>query len=332
MTRGKKLLVLLGTLLLLTAVTWVVKQLAAEKAPEESVSPLLAIDGETVTALSWSYGDQSFRFERNDGAWHFPEDESFPVSKTKMEQLLSTLNGIIVKKTIQEPETLSEYGLESLNCTVERSQGSPITLRWGMESPLGGRYLTLDGSTVYLVEEQVVSSFQVDLYAMLRQESIPAFNHITKVTVERKGEDLVLRKDSDRWLDQKGQELDTALVSDFLTTVTALYWSDTITHNADERQLREYGLLSPKAVVTVDYSETTQVPTELKNSAGQPIMEAVTEEKTFVLELGNATQEGVYARLAGSPMVYEIYDSYGEELLRVTTEQLLPQADGSETA
>lgn len=328
MTRGKKLFVLLGVLAVLIGAAWAVTMSDTEETTVETVEAVVAIDSAAVTELSWQYEDIAFQFLKNENGWQYPADEAFPVSPTAMDTLLAAINGMIPEKTITDVTDLAEYGMDAPACTIQVQGDEEYSILIGGESAMGSyRYVTLDGNTVYMVDDSVLSNFQVELYAMLREESLPVLNNVSAITIERKKETIRLCYESEEWHSvDNGEEtlLDSSLVDGFIDDISTLFWSNTVTHNATEKQVKEYGLQKPVAVLTVEYAEKTQKPTELTDSDGNTLMETITEKKTFVLELGNATEEGVYARLQGSNMVYEIYESYSYEILNLAIEDLLP--------
>lgn len=327
MTRGKKLFALFGVLVVLMASLCVVTRLNAEDEEAEPAEAVVTVDTAEVTELSWQYGDVAYQYVKNDSGWVDPADDTFPVSPTAMDTLLAAINGMIPEKTIADVTDLAEYGLEAPACTIYVQGDEEYSISIGGESAMGSyRYVTLDGTTVYMVDDSILGSFQVERYAMLRQESIPVLNNVTSVTIERKNKSIQLRYENEEWHSLDGDEetlLDTDLVKGFVDDISTLYWSNTVIHNATEKQLKEYGLQKPAAVLTVEYAEKTQKPTDLTDSDGNAIMETITEEKTFVLELGNVTEEGVYARLQGSNMVYEIYESYSYEIMNISVENLI---------
>lgn len=332
MTRGKKLLGLLAVLVLLVAATATVRHFNREEDTAAETVPVMTVDTNAVTSLGWQYGDTAFLFVKEDGGWVYPADESFPVSPTTMTALLEALNGMTAEKTLTEVDDLGEYGLDAPACVIEITGDAAYTVSIGGESVMGGNcYVTLDGSTVYMTDDGILSDFTVELYSMLRQESIPAMSNVTSVTVARKGDTLELHRETDSdgntvWHGLDGDEellLDNDPVSGFLTDVRTLYWSNTVTHNADAAALKAYGLTKPRAVLTVAHTETTQTPTDLKDSDGNTIMDTVTEDKRFVLEIGSASESGVYVRLQDSAMVYEITESYAYEILNIAYSDLI---------
>lgn len=328
MTRGNKLIALLSLLVVLICAAWGVTMVSAETETEEAAEPVMSFETGSVTELSWQYEDTAFRFLKDENGWQYPADETFPVSTTAMEGLLTALGALYPQKTITDVTDLGEYGLDAPACTIDVQGDEAYNIRIGGESAMGSyRYLTLDGNTVYMVDDDILSDFQVELYAMLRQESLPVLNNVSEITVERKDGTIHLCYENEEWHSvDHGEEtlLDSSLVDGFIDDISTLFWSYTVTHSATEKQLKEYGLQKPVAVLTVEYAEKTQKPTDLTDTDGNAIMETVTEEKTFVLELGNATEEGVYARLQGSNMVYEIYESYSYEIMNIEVDDLLP--------
>ncbi len=96
-------------------------------------------------------------------------------------------------------------------------------------------------------------------------------------------------------------------------------------YKADLKTLGNYGLDSPAVTVTVNYIETTEVETNETDEDGEPITETREEEKSLTLELGSYAEEGCYARLAGSGMVYLIDASICDSLLYTLADELLPE-------
>lgn len=330
MKRGSKLIALLAVLVLLVGLTALVKNRNQASDEEDAVNQfLIELETADVTELSWQYGEEKFTFTRMGSGWSYPADAAFPVSQAAVENLLTTLNSAVVSKTIEDVADLAEYGLAAPTCVITVTSGSTRTVSIGNESAMGGEvYVTLDGQTVYLVSANVLSAFTVELYSFLHEESIPYMSNVTDVLVERKSGDLEIHAETGGsgtvWHAVSGGEeleLDTSLVKRFITTVSGIYWSGCVEHNADAAALKAYGLNSPRAVLTVTYTENTQ------GENG----ETVSTEKTFTLEIGSDTENGVYVRLPGSAMVYEISDSFSYEILHTMVDDLLPAKEEAES-
>ena len=95
-------------------------------------------------------------------------------------------------------------------------------------------------------------------------------------------------------------------------------------YKAELKDLADYGLDDPAVTVTVNYIETTEVETNETDEDGNPVYETREEEKSFTLELGDYAKDGVYARIAGSEMVYLIDSAICDSLLYTEVSELLP--------
>ena len=332
MTKGKKLGAMLSVLAVLMVLIAVVRSGDTEEETLSETVQILSIEETDVTAFGWQFGDTEYRFLRTDSGWTYPADESFPVSPTTMSALLEVLHGMTADRVLTDVTDLAEYGLDVPACVITFEGDAAYTVSIGGESAMGGsRYVTLDGQTVYMTDDGILSNFTVELYSMLRQESIPNMDDITAVTIVRNREELVLRRETDEdgntvWHGLDGREeitLDTDLTEDFTDDIGYLYWSTTVAHNADAKVLKGYGLHKPAATLTITYAVTEQVATELTDSDGNAITGNVTKEYDFVLELGDASPNGVYARLQDSAMVYEVNEAYAYEVMEIEYEHLM---------
>lgn len=152
------------------------------------------------------------------------------------------------------------------------------------------------------MDSTLSSAFSVGLYDIVAMEELPAFGDSSALTVaqpegllslsyQEDGSTLTWRKDAHWFLDQDGTwlALDSAKVSTLISAVTGLSWQSCVAYNADEAQLEDYGLGEDAAVVTLSYTA-----------------EGDDSLQTFVLRLGSDTDDGTYAALDGSRMVYLI--------------------------
>lgn len=338
MKRGAKLIVLLAVLVLLAGLTVAVQNTDFDREEEAETVYLLELDASSVTELSWQAGDMTLTFARTADGWSLPADAAFPVRTSAVESLLADLSGAVAAKTISHVTDLGEYGLDVPSCVIRITDGETRTISVGSETAMGGSYyITMDGQTVILVDSDALLGFDSVPWDFLQTESIPYMGTVTDVRVERTRDTLEIHLETADsgtvWHGVvNGEEfaLDPTLTAAFVETAGGIYWDTCVAYNADAAALKAYGLDEPAAVLTVTYTRTSYVETELTDDNGQTITEAVTDAYTFVLEIGDETETGAYARLAGSSMVYEISDSFSDELLYLTINDLLPAEDTGE--
>ena len=88
MNRSKKLYILLGILAVACIATFAVMQMEERKEQiKETGEIILELPSESVHSLSWEYNEETLAFHK-DETWLYDEDENFPVSEKKINELL----------------------------------------------------------------------------------------------------------------------------------------------------------------------------------------------------------------------------------------------------
>lgn len=346
MKRGKKLWIMLLALVILCGLSVVVTRINPENQEEEETEAAetveLTLDIEAVTGISWTYDETSLKFSFADEAWTYDDDAVFPVDSAVLEPILEAITGISAQEVLEAAEDPGEYGLDEPACTIVINTGEETEIKIGDESGMGGqRYLSNGDGKVYLVDEDLLDEFDLELYDFLKEESIPAMSDVLELKIEAEtlNQEIVYLEDSGLtysdsyvWFmkgeNEAGEDgylvLDTELTEEMITALTGLSWSECVNYNADAAALAEYGLDAPTAVVEITYLETVQVETSKKDDDGNVIYEEQTSEKTFTLEIGTYDDSDCYARLSGSNMVYLIDGEISDYALYSDYEALRP--------
>ena len=111
MKRFKRLGILLGALAMICGVTFGVSRYEQRKEEiKNSDEVILELAVDDVTALSWEYDGTSLAFHKDEG-WRYDEDENFPVSEEKMDELLGMFESFGVSFIIENVEDYAQYGL-----------------------------------------------------------------------------------------------------------------------------------------------------------------------------------------------------------------------------
>ena len=341
MKRAKKLLILLGVLIVVCAAAFAASKLNPELntgSDDTESSAVFTLDADSVTSLSFRYTG-SLSFERDGGTWYSNDDPDFPLDSSRIDRMVSAISSISAERTIDEPAELSEYGLSNPICQVTVSTGSSgqSVLSFGSEAELGGsRYMSTGDSKVYLVDKNIIDSFDCGLYDLVTKELLPDMSNIVSFTVESGDSRYELDhiensglaySDGYVWFYKDGDDyltLDTALTNAFTGKITGLTWGDCVNYKANDDDLRAYGLAEPTAVVRVNYIESSEVATNMTDSNGSTIYDTQETEHTFRLEIGRYLDDKCYARIAGSQMVYLIDGTICDNLLHATYESLQP--------
>ena len=310
MKRGKKLLAMLAALALIAGAFVLVALLNPTEDTQDGTAyqTIFKLDPEKVTNIGWKYSD-AVSFTKTENGWVNDADSAFPVDVSCLENMLKALTEVGASKTIEKPADLNQYGLQHPFCSITVTvDGTTHNLAIGDQNSFNGvRYFSIGDGNVYLVENSIAASFNFGPEGALLMETIPELSGITslKVTTKSRNYEIVYEKDSSKaysshytwFMDDKF--LDTENTLALLSVLQNLEWRSCADYNATE--LAQYGLDAPEAVATVTYSG-----------------------KTFVLELGKEVEKGVYARLAGSNMVYLVDDDVLDALADTTYNDLVP--------
>ena len=341
MKRAKKLLILLGILIVVCAAAFAASKLNPELSTgsdDDESSAVFTLDADSVTALSFKYTG-SLSFERDGSTWYSNDDPDFPLDGSRIDRMVSAISSITAERTIDEPAALSEYGLSDPICqvTVSTGSGEQLVLSFGSEAELGGnRYMSTGDGKVYLVDKNIIDSFDCGLYDLVTKEQLPNMSNIVSFTVESGDSHYELDRiensglaysDSYVWFYKDGDDyltLDTALTNAFTGKITGLTWGECVNYKANDDDLKTYGLAGPTAVVKVNYIESSEVATSMTDSDGNTIYDTQETEHTFKLEIGGYLDDKCYARIAGSQMVYLIDGTICDNLLHATYESLQP--------
>lgn len=385
MKRGKRLLVLTAVLAVFVAGTLILKSVndakeAAEKTTEEK-PVVLALDTDNLTALAYTYQGETLRFEKTDDVWHYADDTAFPLKTSLITSMVSALKSITASRTVADSlDQAEEYGLKepAITVTATLNDGTTSTLYLGDKNSVTGEtYAYVDGSpTVYMVASTLATKFSYKLYGLITDETFPTIDESTigKLAYDAGDQSLKLAKYADgnensysslyTWFAQgtDGSEtpLDSDNVSTYLENVTGTAIKSTVDYNAASEELGAWGLDTPSAVITVDYtvSHTETVPkatdTPDPNATVSPAPEVtaapetitgeetsvpeatpsptpatetitVTEPKELVIYLGGQAEDGSwYMRHSDSTRVFTISADTYEKLMALSLESLIP--------
>ena len=87
-------------------------------------------------------------FTKAGDAWVYSADPDFPLSQDKLNTMVETLEGLEADRALENPGSLSQYGLDKPLATVT---AGPVTLSIGSDNAMnGGRYFSLGNGRVYI--------------------------------------------------------------------------------------------------------------------------------------------------------------------------------------
>lgn len=280
MKKKKKLIGLLTALvvlILLTAAYFCLKnynkEQEAESETEDTSVAVTSIEETDITGLTYILDNEKLEFKKENDSWHYTQDENFPVDQDKIKTLLDNFKEIKAVRDLGQLDNLEDYGLkEPLNTvTVTSNNGVETVFYIGSENETTGDYYMYMNNPehIYTVSSTFANAFNGKLYDLIVDSSFPSItsNSIIKAVVQQQDNQLTLessRDDTATWsvTDSKNEkkEADGTKSNQLLSNVTSLNFADYIDYNC--KDLEQYGLKDPSAVITLDYTVTSEVPVE----------------------------------------------------------------------
>lgn len=278
--------------------------------------PVASIDAESLTKISYTYLEQTYSFVLNndESAWLWEDDPSLILSSDKFAYMVSyftNLSSNVMLENVTDAE-LTSYGLNTPTVVIKffDSVNGELCFNIGIRNTYNGMYYINEASspsTVYMVEEALLSKFKYTPDDMLQHDTLPSLelSDIISVKVERSEnvylytwyEDEAETGDEIKGLwrlsvndgeeSYPGDEISGGLSQ----AVTEMEFKNFITY--DSSKLAEYGLDDPTKI-TLTYRE--------KDETSDKDLETAK-----VILLGKESSDGLfYAKLEGSPYVYTL--------------------------
>ncbi len=349
MKRNKKIVILLGLLLCISLAAFGVSRYEEQKELiKNSDEIILEVADEDVTALSWECDTGSFAFHKDEnGRWLYDTDEAFPVDEEKIKGLLGQFREFGVSFIIEEVEDWEQYGLEAPVCTVHmETESETYEIRLGNYSAMDSeRYVSIGDGNVYLVKNDPLEQFEIEISDVIKHDEIPQFGNVTRVQFSGvEAEQIVYEEDSaftyyaeDVYFVEQGDDLkplDTTRVNDYLDTIKYLNLKDYVTYNASEEELKTYGMDAPELTIMLDYTIDEEKMDEKASGSftlniGRNPEEREEEKITGSEEesVSNEEEEAVtaYARVGESKIIYQITADQYERLMDMSYDTLRHQ-------
>lgn len=340
MKRSKKIYVLLGVLAAACIATFAVMRHEEYKEKiKNSEEVILALPGDSVKAVSWDYESQTLSFRREE-KWLYEEDETFPVDEEKIGAMLEQFESFGVSFIIEEVEDYGQYGLDEPICTIRlETEDESYEISLGNFSEMDSqRYVSIGDGNAYLVKEDPLEQFDVELSDLIRHDEIPQFEKTEaiqfagtenySITCEEDSADTYCADDVYFTEDENGKKaLDTSRVEGYLNDMNGLSLREYVTYHASEEELASYGLDDPELTITVDYSyeneEEEKSDTFVLHVSRDP-EERQTASETEEDSGEDSAEEEItaYARVGESQIVYQISGGEYKDLMAVSYNDL----------
>lgn len=350
--RKKGLLIALVLLLVVAAAYYAIVKVnqASETDDEASENSLVisSVDSDQIMDISYEKDGKKLSFVKENGTWYYESDRKFPVLQDSLTAMTNQLGAISAVRKLEEPEALSEYGLEEPVLTIHYEANDNKTADFivgDTNSSVGGCYFQIGGdNAVYIVSSDFKDAFISDLYEMADMGDFPTIvsDDITSVKIESGEQALQLTTDgnaSSGWIvtenGEKKEDCSSTSITQLINTVTGITFKKDIEYNCQDMSV--YGLENPTASVTVDYTETVTVDEDSeaadKEDGDETETEAETETKTVtvakqvVVYIGGQNEDGdYYVSMDGSNEVQLLSASTAEQLMSARAADMVDSA------
>lgn len=338
--KTKKILLLLGILAAACIATVIVLHTEEKKEQIKTTGDIiLSVDPEAVRSLSWEYEDTSLSFLKEDDEWHWEDDEAFPVSKDKMEELLSVFEEFGAAFIIENVEDYSQYGLDAPTCTIRfATEEEEYEVLLGAYSTMDSqRYVSIGDGNAYLVTVDPFDYYEIAIEDTIQNDEFPYLENIS--AIEFSGDqDYSISYGTDSKasvcaddcyfteIDGEKTPLDTDLVESYCSNISQMSTVKYVSYNVTDEELAEWGLDTPELTVTIAYTEIDEDKNETDKSftlnIGRNQEELARKEEAEEKDKEYTDAVTSYARAGDSKIVYEIDETTFDTLYAASTDDL----------
>ncbi len=336
MTKSKKLVLLLGVLVVLIGVYALTVGLSSRsEMPDDAgdnddrtdaTDPFFTVDVETLCAFSYMVDGEIYRYTLSEDAtrWLWDDDPTWPLSNgliTIMIQSVLSLNSEYRYENIATDD-LEKYGLDQpINrLKFTGTDGSDTELLLGKTNSFNSMMYcctSADMSTIYMIEPAIATNFTARPTDLVEDDELPTYQlsqfygfklllgeeqylcdytYPTDDDVENTQKELLLYSDASDGLILDADERDR-----LIDAVMDLKLSDAVTF--DPERYETYGVDDDTTrTLTIHYSETKKVT---DSESGQTTSTEI--KRVCTLLLGNETETGLtYVRMSDGAGVYRL--------------------------
>ena len=267
MKRQRRLMVLLGILVICIGAAAVISNINFEEKMVGTETAIVDVESSEITSLSWNY-EEAVSFTCEDDQWKYTEDENMPVNQELLGEIAENLSDITSDKMVEEPQALSVYGLDDPAYSLSvGTADETVEISIGNESFTDGEvYISTGDGYVYLTDSSLIDEISYSLYDLVQTDEIPEMETVTEVAIDKEDPaDIVYQENSGYGYSdaytyylkngEEYQNLDNENTETLFSTLSGFSWEECVDYYAEDSELATYGLDDPDAVVTVSYED-----------------------------------------------------------------------------
>ena len=322
----KRLLKLLGTVVLVLVILLVIVNLVKKHNAEEEQNAASSAAANTVTdndaqytSLIYNNGTATLSFAQDEeGNWYWVDDVDFPLDQNYILKILNTITGLHPQQAITGGDALADYGLEepAMTLTASAENGDTLTLNLGNQVTGGSGsyylYIAGDETTIYVVSNTLATQLELSIYDMMQMPDLPVISEedFNSIAVQGAVETLLTayvdRPDTQgdssadisgesgdvtvTWRSSGADVTDNDTVRNLISTMAALTLTRCEDYGPSDEAVTICGFDAPTATVTAEYLDDTGT------------------EQTLTLFVGNITaaEDGYYVRVNDDTTIYSM--------------------------
>lgn len=265
---------------------------------------------------SFQFTDQStgtgMSFVKEDGTWYMADDREIPLDQTYIDAMENTYASLTATRQIDEPDALSDYGLDSPAYTVQATDADGNTTTFSVgDAADEDYYLTVDSAQapVYTVTSSAVSVLQYDLDTLVEKDTMPAIGSGNLLTAEFTENGQTTTYSSD---DEEQSETIATIAGGY----GAMTLTDLASYHATAEELTTFGLdEASRTTVTLTYQESSSDSSDSDSGDSE---EEDSGSLTYTLYLGSDSGDGTrYVQVQDSDLVYLVSSDVLNNLLGI---------------
>ncbi len=261
---------------------------------------------------SFQFTDQSagtsMSFVKEEDTWYVADDQEIPLNQTYIDTMENTYASLTATRQIDDPDALSDYGLESPAYTVEATDADGNTTVFSIGNAAEeDYYLTVNGaqSPVYTVTSTVVSILQYDMDTLVEKDTMPSIGSGNLLTAEITENGQTTTYSSD---DKEHSETIATIAGGY----GAMSLTDLASYHATSEELTSFGLdEASRTTVKLTYQESSSDSDSDEDSEDS-------DDLTYTLYLGSDSGDGTrYVQVQDSDLVYLVSSDVLNNLLGI---------------
>ncbi len=286
---GIALVVLLGCYVGLT--TWNQQQEEQAK-EEEEASKINLVDADELTAVSYTNGESTLGFVKEDGTWYDAEDKEIPMNQDVVGNFADSVASLTAKRELKDPDDIADYGLDAPAYTISYTTANGEEGAVYIGNLTGEDYYAMvEGSDqIYTIADDLPYSMDFDLSGYIQTDTVPSISsgNLKKIEITE-NETTTTFEDED----------DLGELAGGWGTLTL---TDLADYHVTEETLADYGLdEASRVTATAEYEDTD-----------------TGKNKSFTVYLGSTDTNGNrYVMVDGSVLVYTVSSSVTDNMITV---------------